>query len=137
VTLVERIVAREIPAEIVYEDETVIAFLDIEPVNRGHTLICPKQPYANFVEVPDDVMLNILHAARCIYHALSEVYGPDGISFLQNNGAFNELNHYHMHIFPCLKKGGGRLRLKTIGKPDSGMLSIDADAIRSHVTQPG
>ena len=45
-TLVERIVAREIPAEIVYEDETVIAFLDIEPVNRGHTLICPKHHYS-------------------------------------------------------------------------------------------
>ncbi|MCP4262450.1 MAG: HIT domain-containing protein [Planctomycetes bacterium] len=134
-TLVERIVAREIPAEIVYEDEKVIAFLDIEPVNRGHTLICPKHPYSNFMDVPDNVMLNVLQAARCIYHALSEVYGPDGISFLQNNGAFNELNHYHMHIFPCLKKGGGRIRFNTIGKPEAETLKLDANAIRACVSQ--
>ena len=134
-TLVERIVAREIPAEIVYEDETVIAFLDIEPVNRGHTLICPKHHYSNFMDVPDNVMLNVLQAARIVFQALSEVYGPDGISFLQNNGAFNELGHYHLHIFPCLKGGGGRVRFKTISKPGAETLKLDANAIRACVSQ--
>lgn len=79
---VECIVVCEIFVEIVYEDEIVIVFFDIEFVNCGYMLICLKQFYVNFVEVFDDVMLNILYVVRCIYYVLFEVYGFDGISFL-------------------------------------------------------
>jgi histidine triad (HIT) family protein len=128
-TIVESIVSRELPAEIIYEDDLIIAFMDIRPINRGHTLICPKFPYPDFVSVPEDVLLSIFRLAKKIYNKLTEKYAPDGIGFLQNNGAFNELNHYHLHIYPCHKDKGGRIRIETIGQRSPKQLSVDAQKL--------
>lgn len=125
-TIVESIVSRELPAEIIYEDDLIIAFMDIRPINLGHILICPKFPYPDFISVPEDVLLSILRLAKKIYNNLTEKYAPDGIGFLQNNGAFNELNHYHLHIYPCHKNKGGRIRIETIRQRSPKQLSNDA-----------
>jgi histidine triad (HIT) family protein len=128
-TIVERIVARTLPAEIIYEDDDVIAFMDINPINQGHALICPKNPYPDFMAVPDDTLLLITQVAKQIYTQLSTRYTPDGIGFLQNNGAFNELNHYHLHIYPCYKDSKGRVNIKSIGKRSAQQLSCDAQGL--------
>lgn len=90
-TIVESIISRETPAEIIYEDDLIIAFMDIRPINKGHILICPKNPYPDFISVPEDVLLSISRVAKNIYVKLTEKYKPDGISFLQNNGNQNEI----------------------------------------------
>jgi histidine triad (HIT) family protein len=128
-TIVESIVSRELPAEIIYEDDLIIAFMDIRPINRGHTLICPKFPYPDFVSVPEDVLLSIFRLAKKVCNNLTEKYAPDGIGFLQNNGEFNELDHYHLHIYPCYKEKGGRISIKTIGQQKLKRLSVDAEGL--------
>ncbi|CAH6880741.1 HIT family hydrolase [Vibrio chagasii] len=100
VTIVEKIVSREIEAVIVYESDDVIAFADHNPINFGHILICPAHPYANYIDLPEGVLTEIHSVARQVYRRIEEAFKPDGISFLQNNGEFNELSHYHLHIFP-------------------------------------
>ncbi|MGR5503887.1 HIT family protein [Vibrio sp. DNB22_10_4] len=100
VTIVEQIVAREIDAVLVYESENVIAFADHDPINFGHILICPKQPFESFIDVPVEVSSEIQNVARDLYQRIVTKFAPDGISFIQNNGKCNELEHYHLHIFP-------------------------------------
>lgn len=99
-TIVEKIVSREIEAVIVYESDDVIAFADHNPINFGHVLICPTHPYTNYIDLPEGVLTEIHSVARQVYRRIEEAFKPDGISFLQNNGEFNELSHYHLHIFP-------------------------------------
>ncbi|WP_434565687.1 HIT family protein [Vibrio chagasii] len=102
-TIVEKIVRREMEAVIVYESDDVIAFADHNPINFGHILICPTHPYANYIDLPEGVLTEIHSVARQVYRRIEEAFKPDGISFLQNNGEFNELSHYHLHIFPRFK----------------------------------
>ena len=99
-TIVEKIVRREMEAVIVYESDDVIAFADHNPINFGHILICPTHPYTNYIDLPEGVLTETHSVARQVYRRIEEAFKPDGISFLQNNGAFNELSHYHLHIFP-------------------------------------
>lgn len=102
-TIVEQIVNREIDAVIVYESDRVIAFADHDPINFGHILICPKLPYRTFIDLPEPVFLEISDVARDLYQRIEAKFHPNGISLMQNNGEapyFNELDHYHLHIFP-------------------------------------
>ncbi|ELA9369568.1 HIT family protein [Vibrio parahaemolyticus] len=102
-TIVEQIVNREIDSVIVYESDQVIAFADHDPINFGHILICPKTQYRTFIDLPESVLLEITDVARDLYKRIEAKFNPDGIGFMQNNGDaphFNELDHYHLHIFP-------------------------------------
>jgi histidine triad (HIT) family protein len=99
-TIVEQIISRELEAVIVYESEDVIAFADHDPISIGHILIAPKHPYKTFIEIPEIVLAEIFSVAKIIYKRLEITFKPDGLSFIQNNGIFNELDHYHLHIFP-------------------------------------
>jgi histidine triad (HIT) family protein len=105
-TIVEKIVHRETPAAIVYESEQVIAFMDHDPINHGHVLICPVFPYADLIDLPQTVLSEILEVAKQLYRRIEEKYAPTGISFIQNNGANNELSHFHLHIFPRFQEDG-------------------------------
>lgn len=102
-TIVEQIVSREIDAAIVYESEHVIAFADHDPINFGHILICPVVAYETFIDLPEDIALEINRVAKDLYRRIEIAFQPDGISFIQNNGFFNDLSHYHLHIFPRFK----------------------------------
>lgn len=66
----------------------------------GHILICPIQQYKSYIELPIEVHNEINEVAKDLYRRIEVAFQPDGISFLQNNGQFNELSHYHLHIFP-------------------------------------
>ena len=99
-TIVEQIVSREIDAVIIFESANVIAFADHDPINVGHLLIAPTFPYENFIDVPELVFIEINEVARDLYRRLDSKFNPDGISFIQNNGKFNDLGHYHLHVFP-------------------------------------
>lgn len=97
-----KIVARELPAEIVYEDENTLAFLDIQPVNKGHTLVIPKKHTVNIFDIDKETMSAIYEAARIVSKAVKKGTGADGINLNNNNGAAagQEVFHYHAHIIP-------------------------------------
>jgi histidine triad (HIT) family protein len=94
------IVQRRKPASIVYEDEQTLAFLDIHPSARGHTLVIPKTHYENLFEVQEDngFVAAMARVARGIRDALQ----PDGLNVLQANGraAGQTVFHLHMHLIP-------------------------------------
>ena len=90
----------KIITDFVYEDEFVMAFLDMEPINEGHILLVPKQHYLDVDEIPDELLAHLMIVSKKIVAALKEIYHPDGYSIMQNGGEFNDVGHYHMQIFP-------------------------------------
>ncbi|MCM1262870.1 MAG: HIT family protein [Butyrivibrio sp.] len=90
----------KIKTDFVYEDNTVMAFMDMEPINEGHVLLVPKEHYLDADEIPDEVFAHLMMISKKIVSALKAVYKPDGYSIMQNGGAFNDVGHYHLHIFP-------------------------------------
>ena len=86
--------------DIVYEDDMVMAFMDMDPINEGHMLLVPKEHYLDADELPDEVLTHLMLVSKKLVSALKEVYHPDGYSIMQNGGKFNDVGHYHMHIFP-------------------------------------
>ncbi|MGL4453187.1 MAG: HIT family protein [Sarcina sp.] len=101
-----KIVSGEIESYIIYEDDDLISFLDIDPINEGHILIIPKKHYLDVDEMPDDILCKLIILSKKIIKAIKVTYNPEGYSIMQNGGEFNDLGHYHMHIFPRYKNDG-------------------------------
>ena len=95
-----------IKTDFVYEDDQVMAFLDMDPINEGHVLLVPKAHYLDADEMPDELFAHLMLVSKRLVAAIKAVYGPDGYSVMQNGGAFNDIGHYHMHIFPRYKGDG-------------------------------
>lgn len=92
--------------DIVYEDALVMAFMDMGPINEGHVLLVPKEHYLDVDELPDEVLTHLMLVSKKIVLALKEIYQPDGYSIMQNGGKFNDVGHYHLHIFPRYQGDG-------------------------------
>ena len=97
-----KIVAQEIPSVRVYEDANTLAFMDINPVASGHTLVIPKQHWPNLFEMPDAILGEVSSTARKVAIGVQKVLNPDGVSLIQANGegAAQSVPHFHMHIIP-------------------------------------
>lgn len=92
--------------DIVYEDALVMAFMDMDPINEGHVLLVPKSHYLDVDELPDEVLTHLMLVSKKIVSALKVIYQPDGYSIMQNGGKFNDVGHYHLHIFPRYQEDG-------------------------------
>ena len=97
-----KIIKGEIPSSMVFDDEKVVAFLDINPVHKGHTLVIPKEHYENLIKTPDEIVGEIWKVTKKIGKAVKEAIQADGINFGVNNGkaAGQEVFHTHIHIIP-------------------------------------
>ncbi|ARF13672.1 HIT family protein [Sporosarcina ureae] len=104
-----KIVEGTIPGEKVYEDDHVIAFMDIMPVTKGHVLLIPKTHRENVYELTEEEAANLFKAAPKIANALKEEFQPSGMNLLQNNGSFagQSVYHFHMHLIPRYDKTDG------------------------------
>ena len=109
-TVFEKIVKREIPAVIVYEDDDTLAFMDIGPVIKGHTLVIPKKCYDPITETPDDVLAKLICVVKKIAGAQMKQLGAAGVNIIQNNGgaAGQEVPHLHFHVIPRFETDGHR-----------------------------
>jgi histidine triad (HIT) family protein len=89
-------------AEIVFENEKVIAFLDINPVNYGHTLIIPKNHFDNFLTIPTDELAELTKLSQYIAGSVKRALKADGFNIISNNGlsAGQSVFHFHYHIIP-------------------------------------
>jgi histidine triad (HIT) family protein len=104
-----KIAKKEIPSEtIVYENDKIMAFLDINPTNPGHTLVIPKEHYPNLLETPDDVLKELITAVRKVAKAVKEGVNADGINISINTekAAGQIIFHTHVHIIPRFKHDG-------------------------------
>ncbi len=97
-----RIVQREAPASILYEDDEVLAFLDIRPLNEGHTLVIPKRHYETVYGIPDDLVAHIYKLVKRLAVAVKAATKADGVTIIQQNGhaAGQEVFHMHVHVVP-------------------------------------
>ena len=100
-----RISQNKINSNIVFENDLIKCFLDAEPINEGHILIIPKAHYLDADELPDDVACEIMRSSQRILKALRQCYDFPGYSIMQNGGIFNDVGHYHLHIFPRYGEG--------------------------------
>ena len=95
-----KIVEGKIPSLKIYEDDVILAFLDINPDSNGHTLIIPKKHYKDINDIDEKTLFHIYSKAKDIMKLLEEKLNADGFSLLQNNGSVQEVKHYHLHIKP-------------------------------------
>jgi histidine triad (HIT) family protein len=101
-TIFSKILRGEVPCHKVYEDEHVLAFLDIFPLARGHILVIPKEEVATVAELSDDTAAAIGRVLPRLCRAVVKVSGAVDYNILQNNGApaHQAVLHVHFHIIP-------------------------------------
>lgn len=101
-TIFSKIINKEIPAHIVYEDELVLAFLDISQTTKGHTLIIPKQAYKNFLECDLKTLNHMMDVTQKLAHKIQDNLGTNGFNVLTNMNevAGQTVFHFHIHLIP-------------------------------------
>lgn len=104
-----KIVNGEIPSAKVFENEHVVAFLDISQVTKGHTLVIPKVHKENVYELTPEIAQNIFEVVPKIANALKTTYNPIGMNLVNNNGekAGQSVFHFHLHLLPRYGEGDG------------------------------
>ena|SRR3989344_2750340 len=97
-----KIVSGELSSNTVYEDEHVFAFIDIRPINLGHTLLVSKDHYENIFDVSDETLVHLGKTLKTLSSAVKAATGAEGINIAMNNerAAGQIINHIHFHIIP-------------------------------------
>jgi histidine triad (HIT) family protein len=132
-SIFSKIISREIPAHIVYEDENTIAFLDINPVNPGHTLVVPKEEAPNILESSPEVVRHLLDVVQKIAPVIVRATESDGCTITANIGEASgqSVFHTHIHIIPR-KYGDGHIGWSQLN-PSSNELSQTAQKIKEMI----
>lgn len=115
-----KIIAREIPSSKVYEDDQVLAFLDITQVTKGHTLVVPKQHFRNMLEMDSESSSQLFVRIPKIARHLQQTLGAAGVNILNNNEevAGQTVFHTHVHLLPRFSQEDGLDIRFTTNEPD-------------------
>ena len=95
-----KIIAGEIPGKKIFEDDTVMVIMDVNPVSNGHCLVIPKVHYQDLYDIDIKNLNHILSITRDVSKILMEKLSCDGITLVQNNGSVQEVKHFHLHLIP-------------------------------------
>jgi histidine triad (HIT) family protein len=126
-----KIVAGELPAQKLAEDERTVTFMDINPATRGHALVIPRQHSTNLLEVPADDLQAVALAAQTLARRIPERLGADGVNLINSCGAaaWQTVFHFHMHVIP--RYADDPLKLPWVPGPgDPVQISRTAEALR-------
>lgn len=110
-----KIIAKESPADFLYEDDRAVVFLDIYPNAPGHALVVPRNHTSNFLDTSTEDLNHMVEVVRRVTPAIKEAFGYEGFNVLSNNGeAAGQFikNHAHWHIIPR-KKGDELMKIKS------------------------
>lgn len=120
-----KIIDGEIPSTRVYEDDDVLAILDISQTTRGHTLVIPKQHYDSLLSCPKEVLTKVMLVAQRIGQAEVSILGAKGVNYLANCGeaAGQTVPHFHVHVIPRYVGGEGGFRL-TMESQDTSKMNL-------------
>jgi histidine triad (HIT) family protein len=99
-----QIVKDQIPAHIIYQDELVIAILDIDPISDGHTIIIPKKDILDIHSLDAETGKRVMEIAKKLAGVIQQEFKFDGCMIMQVNGAFQDVPHFHLHVFGRNKK---------------------------------
>ena len=104
---------KDIPTNIIYEDQKFTVIMDADPATKGHALILPKNHAANIYELPDEDAADIFVLAKKLATKMTEVLHCDGFNIVQNNGevAGQTVFHFHMHLIPRYLNDGNQEKL--------------------------
>jgi len=129
-----RIVSGEIASEILFENEQVVAILDINPIHFGHALVIPRKHFRDFLELEQQCYPSLLDAARIVSSALVKGLKLEGFNLFSNNGraAGQSIFHFHLHVTPRYPDDDIRFVLK-LKKYDDGKMKQYAALIRNHI----
>ena len=108
-----KIVSREIPSKIIFENEKILAFLDIFPILKGHTIVIPKDHFKNIEDIDEEYLIDLFRAVKKLSILIHKRLNIEGYNILQNNfkAAGQEIEHFHIHIIPR-KENDERFQLK-------------------------
>jgi histidine triad (HIT) family protein len=97
-----KIVAGELPATVIDEDERTLAFMDISPATRGHALVIPREHHADLIDVPGAELTAVAVASQRLAKRMTERLGADGVNLLNSCGraAWQTVFHFHIHVIP-------------------------------------
>lgn len=129
------IASKNSEAEIIYENEKFIAFLDINPVNYGHTLVIPKTHYDNFLTIPAKELYELTHLTQYLAGVVKRAVKADGFNIISNNGssAGQSVFHFHFHIIPRYENDA-HMRPRTI-EYNNNEIHVFGEKIRQSVTK--
>ena len=132
-----KIVAGEVPSARVYEDETKLAFMDIGPVQPGHTLLIPKKHCERLTDLPSEAVADLAGALPRLAQAVVKAANADGFNIFQANGACagQVVSHLHIHIIPRHDNDGYSFHWKQ-GSYAEGEMESWAQKIRDHLGTP-
>ena len=104
-----KIIRGEIPCYKIYEDQDVLAFLDISQVTKGHVLVIPKEHFENFLSVPHEIMHKVMDVAQRIGQVQIKFMGAKGVNILSNcyEAAGQSVMHFHVHVIPRYEHNDG------------------------------
>ncbi|MEE9525038.1 MAG: HIT family protein [Candidatus Woesearchaeota archaeon] len=128
-----KIIKGDIPCTKVYENDKVLAFLDIGPVNKGHTLVIPKIHSKNIFDIEEEDLCEVNKVIRKIAPAIKKAVNADGLNIKSSNGAVagQAIMHFHTHIIPRFEGDG--LKLWPQGKYEEGEADKVAEEIKSNL----
>ena len=131
-----KIAKGDIPSHKVYEDDDVLAFLDISQVTPGHTLVISKKHYDNFLSAEKDMMHKVMDVAQRIGQAQISILGAKGVNILTNvnKEAGQSVFHFHVHVIPrYIRDEGFRIEMKENNKLSELSLPAIADEIKKAI----
>jgi len=121
-----KILRGELPCHKVYEDEKALAFLDIMPRAPGHTLVLPKAPARNLLDVKPDDLAHLMQVAQKIAQAQMKVFGADGITVQQFNESAGGQVVFHLHVHLVPRTAGSPMKPPASIKEEPAVLSDQA-----------
>lgn len=111
-----KIIKKEVPSFILYEDDDLIVILDAYPDADGHTLIIPKKHYEDILNIDNETLIKIFDKAREITTKLMKKLGKDAITFVINYGEAQVIKHFHLHLIPNYIKKEHKLSKEEVYK---------------------
>ena len=124
-----------IPAAKVYEDDQILAFMDINPANPGHLLVIPKRHYRNIFDIDVEMAGKIMRVGTRLASVVKTALNPDGLNLLQSSesAAFQTVFHFHLHLIPRWEDDSLVLPWQP-QQGDINQIAEVADKIRQHIT---
>jgi histidine triad (HIT) family protein len=127
-----RIIGGEEMVSLVYEDDRAIAFLDIQPVSTGHTLVVSREHHATLFDMPDDLAAHCLQVARLLAPGIKKASGAESLNVFSANGRAGgqDVLHFHFHLIPVREGQDFPLHLPLADAPIPSRNELDITAAR-------
>lgn len=126
-----KILRGEIPCAKVYEDDLVLAFMDVMPQAEGHTLVVPKAPARGLLDVAPDTLAALIVRVQKVAAAVKTAFAADGLTILQYNEPAGGQSVFHLHFHVVPRRAGVELKPHAGGMADAAVLKAQAERIRA------